>query len=154
MLLLLLHLLQPTLANTVKFQLDSDWKAPSILLQTIEFVGAASGAKGRYHLLESLSSFDKGFKSDSDAYSQLIESGWIKDYVTSDLSLALLKASLATHAYAPAIVAHHHYYSQTIAPQYQDLDASCSVWVDVSGKQACTFEKFLELRTVSTKSIR
>ncbi|KAJ3000901.1 hypothetical protein HDV02_002364 [Globomyces sp. JEL0801] len=77
-------------------------------------------------------------ESPMDLYNFIFKDNQIRDYLSTDRSLDLLRVELATHANAPAIQSAYHYYLDTVVDGWPGLDLDCDVWVDWGHQQLCT----------------
>lgn len=88
-------------------------------------------------------------------YNSVFELVSQKGYLSSNLSMALVKAELSLHFSTPAIEAYYHYYNNTVLPAKHDngkFDPSCEIWAEVNGQQACDVKTLKKLVKETSKS--
>lgn len=135
-------------AINVKLQTQIEWSTPSLALQVIEYV--ATESKSKYKLIGALL-VKKWLNHDLSAqevfnnmFEQSKDQVWMRQFLSSDDSVELLKVYLASNAIAPKIQAFSHLYLNTIVPSFTVIE-DCPVWIEFSGQQACNLDAFESL---------
>ncbi|KAJ2017806.1 killer toxin resistant protein [Coemansia sp. S680] len=129
-------------SSPIRTRLLASFAAPPLVLEIAEGI-AAHNSSGFFPFFLKLAQNREIFEqTDAQAYTQALE--WIaQDSLLEPFALSLLKLELASHIYAPAVVAQYQLYNSTVVPEIKSVrqfDDSCAVWAQYKDKQACSVE--------------
>ncbi|KAI8823410.1 UDP-glucose:glycoprotein glucosyltransferase-domain-containing protein [Fimicolochytrium jonesii] len=151
--------------------LRTDWQAPSLLLDTLDFVHQEGGPVVFVYLSSLISSgklSEISHASDHQSYKVILESldtvvpaqRTAEDVSTpASAFVSLLKLALATRSHAPGIQAQYRLYSDEVLLGHRNssektFDESCESWMDWYGAQICTPEGLQERMQAGSSSRR
>ncbi|KNC97316.1 uncharacterized protein SPPG_07245 [Spizellomyces punctatus DAOM BR117] len=151
-------------------RLKTEWPAPPLILEAIEFVAQDRGAQAFDYIsqLASTGVLSRSSAANSNRiYNEIIgglDEGLSKtpgdsqreSFLLSAASLSLLKLSLATRSSAPRIQAQYRFYTENVLPAFGSPSAKfnqkCDVWLDWYGTQSCDVSEVEKLVSASVSN--
>lgn len=130
-------------ASTISTKLQSGFIAPPLLLELAEGL-AVLNQTSYFPFLRHLAQHSDVFTLPThESYQQALE--YIEtQQLLDEFTLSLLKLEMATHTYAPMVVAQYQLYNQTIG-EVVDYKDKCWSWMQFKDKQACSVGEMREL---------
>ncbi|KAJ3249147.1 hypothetical protein HDU78_007109 [Chytriomyces hyalinus] len=124
--------------------LNTSWSAVPLHCEALEFIAADKSLSVFEFVSHFLSAGDSSAGTPARAYNDLLS---LDLFGADQTKKALLKMSLASHSFAPAVAAKWHYYNEVLLKGHKSfsIDTSCDSWVLFNNNQICNLSVLQQL---------